>query len=128
MIQDIIEKLIVTKLFKKYPFLWNPKFQYRVHKSPSLDRNLSQPNSVRPIDPYLPKVHFNVILPPTPRSSQWFLPFWPNTYIHTYIHTYHTLYYLPILFTDKLSFTMSIDVKVIKSRRMRWVGNVSYRR
>jgi hypothetical protein len=25
------------------------------------------------IDPYLPKVHLNVILPPTPRSSQWYL-------------------------------------------------------
>jgi len=77
MIQDIIEKLIVTKLFKKYPFLWNPKFQYRVHKSPSLDRNLSQPNSVRPIDPYLPKVHLNVILSPMSRSFQWSLTFGP---------------------------------------------------
>jgi hypothetical protein len=27
-------------------------------------------NPVRPIDPYLPKVHLNVILPPTPRSSK----------------------------------------------------------
>jgi hypothetical protein len=40
-------------------------------------RHLSQPNPVRPIDPYLPKVHLNVILPPTPRSSQWSLPFGP---------------------------------------------------
>jgi hypothetical protein len=29
----------------------------------------------RPIDHYLPKVHLNVILPPTPRSSQWSLAF-----------------------------------------------------
>jgi hypothetical protein len=29
------------------------------------------------IDPYLPKVHLNVILPPTPRSSQWSVPFGP---------------------------------------------------
>jgi hypothetical protein len=27
--------------------------------------------------PYLPKVHVNVILPPTPRSSQWSLDFGP---------------------------------------------------
>jgi hypothetical protein len=27
-----------------------------------------------PIDPCLPKVHLNVILPLTPRSSQWSLP------------------------------------------------------
>jgi hypothetical protein len=32
---------------------------------------LSQPN------PYLPKVQLNVILPPTPRSSQWSLTFGP---------------------------------------------------
>jgi hypothetical protein len=31
---------------------------------------LSQPNSVHPIDPYLPNVHPNIILPPTARSSQ----------------------------------------------------------
>jgi hypothetical protein len=38
---------------------------------------LSQPNPVRPIDPYLPKVHLNVTLPPTPRSSHWSLAFGP---------------------------------------------------
>jgi len=31
----------------------------------SLDPILSQPNPVRPINPYLPKAHLNVILPPT---------------------------------------------------------------
>jgi len=31
--------------------------------------------SSRPIDPYLPKVYLNAILPPTPRSSQWSLFF-----------------------------------------------------
>jgi hypothetical protein len=36
-----------------------------------MDPILSQLNPVRPIDPYLSKVHLNVILPPTPRSSQW---------------------------------------------------------
>jgi hypothetical protein len=70
------EKLIVTQVVKKYPaFLRNPKVHHRVHKSPPPDPILSQPNSVRPIDPYLSKVHLNVILPPTPRSSQWSLAF-----------------------------------------------------
>jgi hypothetical protein len=74
----LFEKLIVTQLVKKYPaLLRNPKVHHRVHKSPSLDPILSQPNPVRPIDPYLPKVHLNVILPPTPRSSQWSLALGP---------------------------------------------------
>jgi hypothetical protein len=44
------------------------------YKSPPLDPILSQPNPVRHIDPYIPKVQFNVILPPTPRSHQWSFP------------------------------------------------------
>jgi hypothetical protein len=46
-------------------------------KSPPLNTILSQLNPVRPVDPYLRKVHLNVILPPTPRSSQRYLPFGP---------------------------------------------------
>jgi hypothetical protein len=78
MVQDIIWKTDCHSACQKYPvFLWNPKVHRRVHKSPPLDPILSQPNPVRPIHPYLPKVHFNVILPPTPRSSQWSLAFGP---------------------------------------------------
>jgi hypothetical protein len=53
--------------------LRKPEVHHRVHKSPPMDPILSQLNSVRPIDPYLPKVHLNVILSPTARSSQWSL-------------------------------------------------------
>jgi hypothetical protein len=74
----IFEKLIATQLVKKYlALLWNPKVHHLVHENPSLDPILSQMNPVRPIDPYLPKAHLNVILPPTPRSSQWSLTFGP---------------------------------------------------
>jgi hypothetical protein len=74
----LFEKLTVTQLVKKYSaFLWNPKAHYRLHTNPPLDPKLSQLNPVRPIDPYLPKIHLNVILSTTPRSSQWSLPFGP---------------------------------------------------
>jgi len=62
---------------QKYPFIWNLKVRYRVHKSPLLDHILSQLNPVRPLDPYLPKVKLNVILLPTPRFFQWSLTFGP---------------------------------------------------
>jgi len=39
--------------------LWNSKGHYHVHRSPSL----------------FPKVHFNIILPFTPRSTKYSLPF-----------------------------------------------------
>jgi len=44
---------------------------------PPLHPILSQLNPVHPINPCLPKVHINVILPPTPGSSQWSLPYSP---------------------------------------------------
>jgi hypothetical protein len=78
----LFEKLIVTQLVKKYPaFLWNPKVRYCAHKSPPVDPVLSQSNPVRPIDPYLPKVYLNAILPPKPRSSQWSHSFGPRNQI-----------------------------------------------
>jgi hypothetical protein len=77
MVQDIIWKADCHSAYQKYPALWNLKVHYRVHKSPLLDPILSQANPGRPIHPYLPKVKLNVILPPTPRSSQWSLAFGP---------------------------------------------------
>jgi hypothetical protein len=52
-------------------FLMEPDGPLPVHKSLPLDPILSQTNPVRPINPYIPKVNLNVILPPTPTCSQW---------------------------------------------------------
>jgi hypothetical protein len=74
-----LKSLLSLSLSRKYSafFLLNPKVQYHVHKSRPPDPILSQTNPICPIDPYLPKVHLNAILPPTPRSSKWFLTFGP---------------------------------------------------
>jgi hypothetical protein len=70
MCRTLFEKLIITQLVKNVLLsLWNPKVYYRVHRRPPLDPILSQLNPVHPIDPYLPKVQLNVILPPTPREN-----------------------------------------------------------
>jgi hypothetical protein len=54
----LFEKLIETQLVEQQTAsLWNPKVHYHAHKSPPPEPILSQPNTVWPIDPYLPKVH-----------------------------------------------------------------------
>jgi hypothetical protein len=55
--------------------LWNQKVHWFVHNSPSMAPVLSQINPVHILHLYFLKAHFNIILPSTPRSSEWSLPF-----------------------------------------------------
>jgi hypothetical protein len=55
--------------------LCNPKVDYRVHKNPSLVPILSQMNTAHTFPPYSLKIHFNIIFPSTPWSSEWSLHF-----------------------------------------------------
>jgi hypothetical protein len=67
MVQDIIWKADCHSASQKIScFLTEPEGLLPCSPKPATE---PYPEPVRPIDPYLPKVHLNVILPPTPRSS-----------------------------------------------------------
>jgi hypothetical protein len=63
--------------FKNFsPFYENPRVHYRVHKRLPPVVILCQKDLVYNAPHYFPKNHLNVILPATPKSPQWHLPFW----------------------------------------------------
>jgi len=71
----LLEKIIVSQPVKILPALWNPKVHYHVCKSLLLAPILSHMNPLHNFPSYIPKIHFNIILPFTPRSSEWCLHF-----------------------------------------------------
>jgi hypothetical protein len=81
--------------------LQNPKVHYRVHKIHPLAPTLSQ------INPIHPKIHFNIVHPPTPWSSQWSLP--PISYMHSSPPPL-MLHALPISSSSTRSFEIILEV------------------
>jgi hypothetical protein len=70
----VLEKLRVRSVSQEIPpLLWNPNVHYRVHKSLPPVIIMSQTNPILIPKPYFPKIHFNIILPYMPRSSEWSL-------------------------------------------------------
>jgi hypothetical protein len=62
-----IKKPVVAQLLRMSIIVLNPKIHCRVHKSPPLDRILSQTNPFNTLTSHLLKFHFNIILP----SATW---------------------------------------------------------
>jgi len=76
--RTLFKKLIVTQLIEKYPaFSMEPEGSLPYPQKPTTRPYPEPAESSSPIDFYLPKVRLNIILPPTPRSTQWSLNFGP---------------------------------------------------
>jgi len=47
---------------------WQPTVHYRIHKRPPLVSTVGQSNPIHDSQSHFMKIHFNIIIPPIPRS------------------------------------------------------------
>jgi hypothetical protein len=74
--EDLFEKLIVTYSIVKFPASCGTEVLHHVHKSLTMDPNLTQLN---PVHSHLFKPHSNTLFPYTPSSQ--LISFFPSAYL-----------------------------------------------
>jgi hypothetical protein len=91
----VLEKLPVAQLVKKFPAFYRTRRFINVFTAARhWALVLSQMNPVHTFPPYSSKIHSNIILPSTPRSSEWSLPFRFSS--KNYVSISHLAYPIPL--------------------------------
>jgi len=80
-------QLTLSELHKKSPIIYRPpKVHYCVHSILPLVPILSQMNPIHTLPKYSFKIHFNIILPPTPDLPSGFFPSpFPTKILHAFL-------------------------------------------
>jgi len=82
----LCEKLIVTQIVKKFPALYRTEGSLPCSHGLPLAPLLSQMNPFHTFPSCLPKIHSNIVLPPTPISSEWSFPScFPNKTLYAFL-------------------------------------------